>query len=198
MVNLSLNVKSISTTYLSIAGMTTVSPGQIRLRPLYICAVQNQVESQTELLAWLTQARMAITADILGLLSIAIHNNFSSAAYYLETNQTTEKTITAGGKPQPKLGLGDASPSPEVELLEKIAPFVVDDDEGGEVLDLDPPHGLHAEFGIFVHVDTSDAVLRKARAGSADRAEKPPCLGSGLAHLKLRRRRASARLRCGA
>ena len=48
---------------------------------------------------------------------------------------------------------------------EEVVPLVVDDDEGGEVLDLGPPDGLHAELRILQHLDLADAVLRQARGG---------------------------------
>src|SRR6185369_12532023 len=47
----------------------------------------------------------------------------------------------------------------EVQLLEEVIALVVDDDEGREVLDLDLPDRLHAELGIFHHLDLLDAVL---------------------------------------
>src|SRR5580700_11833131 len=75
-------------------------------------------------------------------------------------------------------------PSPQVQLLEKIVALVVDDDEGRKILDLDPPHGLHPELGIFVDLDLFDAVLRQARRGAADRAEIEAAMPrAGLAHL---------------
>ncbi len=33
-----------------------------------------------------------------------------------------------------------------LEVLKEVVPFVVDDDEGGEVFDLDLPDGFHPEF----------------------------------------------------
>src|SRR4051794_14824922 len=44
------------------------------------------------------------------------------------------------------------------ELREEVVALVVDDDEGGEVDDLDAPDRLHPELGIFDHLDTLDAV----------------------------------------
>ena len=38
----------------------------------------------------------------------------------------------------------------QIQFLEKIIALVVDDDEGGEVLDLDLPDRFHAELGIFL------------------------------------------------
>src|SRR5258708_33450389 len=34
------------------------------------------------------------------------------------------------------------------DVGEEVVALVVDDDEGGEILDLDPPDGLHAELGV--------------------------------------------------
>src|ERR1051326_9287317 len=61
--------------------------------------------------------------------------------------------------------------SAEIELLEEIVAFVIDDDEGRKILDLDPPDRLHAELGIFQHLDLADAVLGEIRRRPADRAE---------------------------
>ena len=47
---------------------------------------------------------------------------------------------------------------------EEVVALVVDDDEGGEVLDLDPPDRLHAELGVLEHLDLADAVLGARRA----------------------------------
>ena len=75
-------------------------------------------------------------------------------------------------------------PSPEVQLLEEIVALVVDDDEGGKVQNLDPPHRLHAEFGIFEHLDLSDAVLREAGGRPANRAEVESAVpGARFPHL---------------
>ena len=38
-----------------------------------------------------------------------------------------------------------------------------DDDEGREVLDLDPPDRLHAQLGVRHDLDVLDAVLRQRR-----------------------------------
>src|SRR3954454_4322824 len=67
---------------------------------------------------------------------------------------------------------------------EEVVALVVDDDEGGEVLDLDLPDRLHAELGVLDDLDLADAVLREARRGAADRAEiEAAVLLAGLAHL---------------
>src|SRR5579871_1190757 len=73
---------------------------------------------------------------------------------------------------------------PQVQLLEEIIPLVVDHDERGEVLDLDPPDRLHPKLGILHHFDLLDAVLRKVRCGAADGGEvEAAVLLAGLADL---------------
>jgi hypothetical protein len=47
----------------------------------------------------------------------------------------------------------------EVKPLEEVIAFIVDDNEGGEVFDLNAPNRLHAEFGVFHNVDFLDAIL---------------------------------------
>ena len=56
-------------------------------------------------------------------------------------------------------------------LAEEVVALVVDDDEGGEVDDLDLPDRLHAELGVLEHLDLGDAVLGQPRRRAADRAE---------------------------
>ena len=58
-----------------------------------------------------------------------------------------------------------------VDHLEEVVALVVDDDERGEVLDLDLPDRLHAELGVLEHLDLGDAVLGQPRRRAADRAE---------------------------
>src|SRR6185312_5307957 len=41
----------------------------------------------------------------------------------------------------------------QIQFLEKIIALVVDDNEGGEILHLDAPDRLHAEFRIFQALD---------------------------------------------
>ena len=73
--------------------------------------------------------------------------------------------------------------SSEVQLLEEVVALVVDDDEGREILDLDAPDRLHAEFGIFEHLDLADAVLGQPRGRAADRAEIEAAMAAaGVAH----------------
>ena len=57
---------------------------------------------------------------------------------------------------------------PEVDggayLGEEVVALVIDDDEGGEVLDLDAPYGFHAEFFVLEHFDLPYPTLRADRA----------------------------------
>src|SRR5687767_5314519 len=55
--------------------------------------------------------------------------------------------------------------------VEEVVALVVDDDEGGEVLHLDPPHRLHAQLGVLEHLDLADAVLRQTGCRPTDRPE---------------------------
>ena len=59
----------------------------------------------------------------------------------------------------------------QTDGFEEIVAFVIDQDEGGEVLDADFPDGLHSEFGILNALDAADAALGKHRGHSADGAE---------------------------
>ena len=54
------------------------------------------------------------------------------------------------------------------DLLEKVVALVVNEDECGEVLNLDFPNSFHAEFGIFNAFDALDVLLRKDGSRSAD------------------------------
>src|SRR5260370_33239816 len=68
------------------------------------------------------------------------------------------------------------------ELGEEVVAFVVDNDEGGKILDLDTPDRLHAKLGIFQHLDFLDPALRQARGGAADRTQlEPAVLAAGPA-----------------
>ena len=53
-------------------------------------------------------------------------------------------------------------------LLEEVVSFVVDEDEGGEVLYLNLVDGLHTQLGIFEELDALDAVLGQDGCGTAD------------------------------
>src|SRR6202007_3467060 len=61
--------------------------------------------------------------------------------------------------------------SPQVQILEEVVAFVVDDDEGREVDYFDAPDRFHAELGIFDHLDLLDAVLGEVGRRAADRGE---------------------------
>ena len=54
------------------------------------------------------------------------------------------------------------------DLLEEVVALVVNEDECGEVLNLDFPNSFHAEFGIFNAFDALDVLLRKDGSRSAD------------------------------
>src|SRR5581483_8815545 len=72
----------------------------------------------------------------------------------------------------------------EVEVLEEVVALVVDDDEGGEILDLDLPDRFHAEFGIFADFHFLDALLGELGGRAADRGEIEAAVPlAGLAHL---------------
>src|SRR5690606_6996872 len=66
-------------------------------------------------------------------------------------------------------GGGDAAGDAGAAALgEEIVALVVHQDERGEVLDLDLPHGLHAELGVFQHLDLLDVFLGEDGGGAAD------------------------------
>src|SRR5579875_1225312 len=74
--------------------------------------------------------------------------------------------------------------SPQVQFLEEIIALVIDDDEGREILDFDPPDRFHPELGIFQHLNLPDAVLCEPRRRPADRAEiKAAMPRAGFAYL---------------
>src|SRR5262249_61455292 len=84
---------------------------------------------------------------------------------------------------------GAFTASPQVQVLEEVVAFVVDDDEGREIDHFDAPDRFHAEFGIFDAFDLLDAMFRKIGRGAADRGEiEAAVLFASLAH----RRRAIA------
>ena len=56
-------------------------------------------------------------------------------------------------------------------LCEEVVAFVVDEDEGGKIFDIDFPDGFHAEFGVFEELDFLDGVLGEDGSGTADGAE---------------------------
>jgi hypothetical protein len=65
----------------------------------------------------------------------------------------------------------------KIQFLEEVVALVVDDDEGGEVLDLDPPDRFHAEFLEFDDLDLLDAVLGQPGRRAADGAEIEAAMG---------------------
>ena len=58
-----------------------------------------------------------------------------------------------------------------IDVLVKIIPLVIDDDERREVFNLDAPHGLHAHLFKIQHFDLEDVFARQNRGGAADRSE---------------------------
>src|SRR5690349_12264578 len=88
-------------------------------------------------------------------------------------------------------GLSSVASADHVKLLrarlvdpgEEVVPLVVNDDEGGEVDDLDLPDRLHPELRVLEHLDLTDAVLGEARGRAADRPQvKAAVLLAGLGH----------------
>jgi hypothetical protein len=67
--------------------------------------------------------------------------------------------------------------SPQIQFLEEVVALVVDDDEGGEVFDLDAPDRFHAEFLVLDDFHLLDAVLGKPGCRAADGAEIKPAMG---------------------
>ena len=55
-----------------------------------------------------------------------------------------------------------------MQFFEKVIAFVVDHDEGWEILNFHFPDRFHAEFRIFEHLDFFDAVLSQARGRATD------------------------------
>mmetsp|Transcript_13789 Transcript_13789/g.40850 ORF Transcript_13789/g.40850 Transcript_13789/m.40850 type:complete len:298 (+) Transcript_13789:36-929(+) len=56
-------------------------------------------------------------------------------------------------------------------VREEVVALVVDDNECGEVFDLDAPDGLHAELRVLQHLHLLDVVLRENGRGAADAAQ---------------------------
>ena len=50
--------------------------------------------------------------------------------------------------------------SPQIELLKKVVPLVINHNKRREIFDLDFPDRFHAKLWIFQHLDMFDAVLR--------------------------------------
>ena len=69
-------------------------------------------------------------------------------------------------------------------MREEIVPFVVDNDEGRKVLDVDAPDGLHAELFVLDHFDLLDRFERENGGGTSDGAQiEPTVLLARFAHL---------------
>ena len=69
------------------------------------------------------------------------------------------------------------------EFGEEIVAFVIDNNEGGEVFDLDLPDRFHAQFFVFDHFHLFDAVLSQSRRRTADGAQiKAAVFLAGLRH----------------
>src|SRR4051812_17225474 len=58
-----------------------------------------------------------------------------------------------------------------VDLLEEIVALVIDEDEGGEILDGDFPDGSHAEFGKCDDLLRPDVILGEKRRRATRGAE---------------------------
>src|SRR5215831_14996607 len=79
--------------------------------------------------------------------------------------------------------------SPQIQVLEEVVAFVVDDDEGGKIDHFDTPNRFHAELGIFDAFDFLDAMFRKIGRRAANGGEiETAVLFASLPH----RRRAVA------
>src|SRR5262249_25749581 len=98
-----------------------------------------------------------------GGLSVGwVGSRFARGAAHLDSNNRTTPPASLRSAPPLRGGIS----SPQIQFLEEVVAFVVDDDEGGEILDLDLPDRLHAELGIFEHVDLLDAVLGEVGGGA--------------------------------
>ena len=58
--------------------------------------------------------------------------------------------------------------APGLQLLEEVIALVIDEDEGGEVLDLNLPDGFHTQFGILHTLDALDARLAEYGGNTTD------------------------------
>src|SRR5579871_5229803 len=83
----------------------------------------------------------------------------------------TRPVIEGIAGPYQRLGMTADRQQRARGLGEEIVALVVDDDESGEVPDLDLPHRLHAKFRVFQHFNPGNAVLREPGGSAADRAE---------------------------
>ena len=55
-----------------------------------------------------------------------------------------------------------------IHEVEEVVALVVDHDEGGKVDDINFPHRLHTQFGVFKYFDMGDAILRETGRGPTD------------------------------
>ena len=56
-------------------------------------------------------------------------------------------------------------------MLEEIIALIVDEDEGGEILDFNLPDSFHSEFGILEEFYLLDRILSEYGSGATDRTE---------------------------
>ena len=69
------------------------------------------------------------------------------------------------------------------DLLEKIVTLVIDEDEGGEVFDVDFPDGFHPEFGKVDDFLALDVLFREEGGGASGGTEvKAAVLLAGVGH----------------
>src|SRR5262249_58664925 len=61
---------------------------------------------------------------------------------------------------------GAFTASPQIQILEEVVAFVVDDDKGREIDHFDAPDRLHTELGIFDAFDFLDAMFGQVRRGA--------------------------------
>src|SRR5262245_33660322 len=76
------------------------------------------------------------------------------AALRITSADDLQLAVAAGGDPR-----------------EEVVALVVDDDERGEVDDVDLPHRLHPQLRVLEDVDLLDAVFGEPRGRTADRSE---------------------------
>ena len=58
-----------------------------------------------------------------------------------------------------------------IDQVEKVVALVIDHDECGEVLNLDLPHRLHTQLGVFQDFNFGDAVLGQSSGRSTNRTQ---------------------------
>src|SRR5690606_36153071 len=92
------------------------------------------------------------------------------------TSATMPSRTTGAGRGTGGSALG-AERHRRGDLGEEVVALVVDDDEGGEVLDLDAPDRFHAQLGVLQDLDLADAVLGQPGGRAADGAEVEAAVG---------------------